>query len=212
MNELSSPPQDTQNWQKHLQRQAIRTTQQLDEIREKIKRSDLSEVERKFMASREKNKGNEYFRNKEYEESYSYYTNSLALDEQNAIVYANRAMVCIRLSNFCQAASDCTQALVIDPCYTKALARRGMVHFKCGRYLEARKDFGGCVNQEPLSNEYSMLLKKSIERYDEVNGDKQFEKNKKKIVIIQDDESDSECINDDDSVEEFYTPGCLQEA
>ena len=210
MTKSSSQPQETQNWQRHLQKQSVRTTQQLDEIREQIKYSDLSEVERKFMASREKNKGNECFRNKEYEESYSYYTRSLALDEQNAIVYANRAMVCIRLSNFCQAASDCTQALAIDPNYTKALARRGMVHFKCGRYLEAKKDFGECVNHEPLNNEYCMLFKKSMEKYHEVNGDELFEKNKKKIVIIQDDDSDSESMDDEDSIEEVFTPGYLQ--
>lgn len=191
-----------------LDKQATRTTLQLDEMRKQMNYHSLSETERKFMASREKCKGNECFRNKEYEESHACYTRSLALDDQNAIVYANRAMVCIKLSNLCQAVSDCTQALLIDPDYTKALARRGMVHHQCGRFLDARKDFSVCVNQDPSNKEYAKLLKLSTEKYNEVKGEEKHEKTKKKVVIIQDDD-DSE--SDTEVIEEIYTPGSLQQ-
>lgn len=198
------------NWQKVIETQTTRSMKELDETRKQLQYSNLSAVERRFMASREKSKGNEFFRNKEYEPSFECYTKSLALDDQDAIVYANRAMVCIRLSNMCQAASDCTQAVTIDPSYTKALARRGMVHFKCGRYLEASKDFTSCVNKEPSNTEYQMFLNRSAKKNKEVNGNEMFEKSKKKIVIVQDDDDDSiDSKSSDvmDVIEEVYTPG-----
>jgi len=198
-----------QRWQKSLTKQTHRTITQLDEMRQIINYDSFTTMERNFMASREKSKGNEYFRNNEYEESYACYTMSLAFDSQNAIVYSNRAMVCIRLSNLCQAISDCTQALSIDPTYTKALARRGMVHHKCGRFLEAKSDFAECVNREPSNREYAMLMTKSTEKYNEVKGEEMHEKTKKKVIVIQDD-SDSEDSITDDILEEVYTPGSLR--
>lgn len=198
-----------QKWQKNLDKQSSRSKLQIDEMRKLVSYSELTETERKFMASREKDKGNEFFRNKEYEESYTCYTKSLALDDQNAIVYANRAMVSIKLSNLCQAVSDCTQALIIDPDYTKALARRGMIHHKCGRYLEARSDFASCVNKEPENKEYTLLLKKSTDKFNEVNGEEKHEKTKTRVVVVEDDDSDSEQSETDDVIEEVFTPGSL---
>ncbi len=204
------PPMKEEKWKSGLEKERKRTMKQLEQIRKDINSFKLSHTERRFMATREKDKGNEYFRNKEYEKSYDCYSKSLALDDSNAVVYANRAMVCIRLSNLCQATSDCTQALSIDPHYTKALARRGMVHHKCGRFSEAKKDFSMCVNQEPMNKEYSMLLKRSTEKEVEVNGDMKHERNKKKIVIVQDDDSDSDDSSNSEPIEEIFTPGALK--
>ena len=198
--------QTDRKWEANIQKQKTFDLKQLQDLQSELNVSKLSITERKFMASREKDKGNEYFKNKEYEQSFNCYSKSLALNDQNAVVYANRAMTCIRLSKLCQAVSDCSQALMIDPHYTKALARRGMVHHKCGRYYEAKMDFNACVEQDPENKEYQQLLKKSSDKHAEVNGLEKHEKSKKKIVIIQEDDSDSDC----DDVEEIYTPGALK--
>ena len=198
-------PQTDRKWEANIQKQKIFDMEKLKDMQTELNLSKLSITERKFMASREKDKGNEYFKNKEYEQSFNCYSKSLALNDQNAVVYANRAMTCIRLSKLCQAVSDCTQALMIDPSYTKALARRGMVHHKCGRYYEAKIDFNSCVDQDPENKEYQQLLKKSSDKHAEVYGLEKHEKKKKKIVIIQEDDSDS----DSDDVEEIYTQGAL---
>jgi len=89
---------------------------------------------------REKNKGNECFRAGENEEALLFYSRAIALNERSAVVYANRAMANIRLNNFESAVSDCTRALEIDPNYTKALSRRGMVHHRSGRYVRERSE------------------------------------------------------------------------
>ena len=200
----------TEKWKtkKNVDKQTSFDMKQLADLQSKLRVSTLSSNERIYMAAREKYKGNEYFKNKEYEQSFNCYSKSIALNDQNAIVYANRAMTCIRLSNLCQAVSDCTQALLIDPTYTKVLARRGIVHHKCGRYVEATLDFKACVKQDSENREYQQLLKKSEEKHSEVNGIQTHEKTKKKIVIVQEDDSDSD--SDCNDVDEIYTPGFLR--
>jgi len=80
------------------------------------------------------------------------------------VIFANRAMANIRLSNMDAAVSDCTMSLGIDPTYTKALSRRGMVHHRCGRYRLAEDDFRMCIKREPDNKEFAALLKRSTEK------------------------------------------------
>lgn len=84
----------------HTDKEAARRAAYLQEIgnlSESLGAAELSTVERKVVAEREKQKGNECFRTGENEQAYMYYSKSLAFDPANAIVYANRAMACIRL-------------------------------------------------------------------------------------------------------------------
>jgi tetratricopeptide (TPR) repeat protein len=84
----------------------------------------------------ERIKGNESFRTSENEEALRCYTNSIAYDCNNAVVFANRAMAYIRLQVFDLAEEDSTVSLSLDPTYVKAYSRRGLVRFKRGKYLE----------------------------------------------------------------------------
>ena len=213
-------------------------TKNMASLREKLKYSTLSDSEKKFMASREKDKGNDCFRCNEYEEAFSHYSNSLALNEREATVLGNRALASIKLSNLSQACLDCTMALEIDPSYTKARARRGIIHDKCGRYLKAIADFSNCLEADPEKPEYHKLLKGSRDKHNELNptskkikiiessenetqdeadtvflreiyGSSQAAARKKYIIPIEDDTSDEASLSDGE-IEDVYTPGYLQ--
>lgn len=101
----------------------IRRQKEMAKLRDSLNFDSMSEKERTWMAQREKNKGNECFRSGENDDALLYYSRSIALDDSNAIVYANRAMANIRLNNFDAAVSDCTMSIALDPTYTKALSR-----------------------------------------------------------------------------------------
>ena len=103
--------------------------------------SQMSMPKRKVIAEKEKQKGNECFRSKEFDEAYMYYSRSLFFDNSNHIVYANRAMANLRLKKFDKAEEDCSRSLAIEPTYVKALTRRGMARHKRGKYIEAIEDF-----------------------------------------------------------------------
>ncbi len=59
-----------------------------------------------LLSDLERTKGNESFRNNEYEEAMRCYTKSLAFDHENAMAFANRAMAYIRLEIFDLAEED----------------------------------------------------------------------------------------------------------
>jgi tetratricopeptide (TPR) repeat protein len=180
---------------------------------EKLNLQSLSPEERKFMATREREKGNECYRIQQYETAIDHYSKSIVLYNENAVVYANRAMACIRHGkNLDRALDDCNRALDLDPGYTKALARRGKIYQINGRYHDALRDFADCVRKEPGNEEYEKLWMQAKEKYGPDDEDDYDEQSKKRIVIIEDDEEeDGTCSvsEEEDILEEIYTPGCM---
>jgi len=181
-----------------------RREKEMNDLRDKLNFDNMSTKERKWMSQREKNKGNECFRSGENEDALLFYSRAIALDDSNAVIYANRAMANIRLNNFDAAVSDCTMSLNIDPTYTKALSRRGMVHHRCGRYRLAEDDFGLCLKREPENQEFKALLQRSTQKRKEVDGEATHQKTKKKVMIqeVSDSDESSEEEEEEEEAEE----------
>ncbi|GLE04065.1 hypothetical protein PINS_up012976 [Pythium insidiosum] len=135
-----------------------------------ISLDELTAAEREVYALHEKQKGNDSFKANENEDAVLYYTRSMAFDDSNAVVYANRAMAHLRLKNFAQAEEDCTRAVLLDTGYFKAWTRRGMTRFRRGKYAEAIEDFKHALTIEPDNKEVEKLLKKTMDKWKEVDG------------------------------------------
>ena len=184
------------------------------DLQRKLGVHEFDKTERSFMAGREKEKGNEFFRSKEFEAAIRCYSKSIALDDSSAILYSNRAMALIRIADFTRAMEDCNRALVLDPTYTKALARRGTIHKHCRRSLEAMNDFATCMIQKPDNKEYNSLWQESKTACNKGFSEHQV---KRRIVIVEDDDDDDDDDSDDkvedneeiEEIEEFFTPGSL---
>ena len=84
----------------------------------------------------ERIKGNESFKVSDNDDALTCYTRSIAYDASDAKVFANRAMVYIRMELFDLAEDDSSAAIKLDPTYVKAYSRRGTVRFKRGKYAE----------------------------------------------------------------------------
>jgi len=184
-----------------------RRQKEMAELRDKLNFDSMSEKERSWMAQREKNKGNECFRSGENDDALLYYSRSIALEDSNAIVYANRAMANIRLNNFDAAVSDCTMSIAIDPTYTKALSRRGMVHHRCGRYSLAEDDFGAALKMDPTNKEFAALLMRSKEKRKEIKGEATHQKTKKKVMIQEVSDSEEESDEEEEEILEMGADG-----
>jgi tetratricopeptide (TPR) repeat protein len=70
------------------------------------------------------------------DEALKCYSNSLEADPDNAVVYANRAMVFLKQERLERAEEDCSRSILIDGSYVKARYRRGLVRFKRGKYSD----------------------------------------------------------------------------
>lgn len=79
------------------------------------------------MAINEKNKGNEAFRAKDYNEACDYYDKSIELYEDPKVL-SNRAAAYIKLKQYKNALSDCNRALEMDKSFLKPYNRRAQAN------------------------------------------------------------------------------------
>lgn len=193
---------------------------ELINLQKELRLDSLSGSERRSFALREKQKGNECFRCGDNEDAVIFYSRSIAYNDNggDAIVFANRAMASIRLGNYEQATTDCSESLRIDPTYTKALARKAVIHHKRGQYKEASMDFEECVRREPENKEYMQLHARSNQKLREMEGtrtNQAVSSGSYKRVLIEEMSNDGDDYIDYLDVEEgidlvVKTPGTLQ--
>ncbi|KAL8166340.1 LOW QUALITY PROTEIN: hypothetical protein V2J09_007839 [Rumex salicifolius] len=132
-------------------------------------RSHLSSnytVEETFVdANSEKDLGNDFFKQKKYNEAVDCYSRSIALSP-TAVAYANSAMAYLKVErqvkyvktpvSFClfrEAEADCTEALDLDDRYIKAYSRRATARKELGKPKEALDDVQFALRLEPNNQE-----------------------------------------------------------
>jgi tetratricopeptide (TPR) repeat protein len=109
----------------------------------------VPEAHRKHMADSEKEKGNEAFYAKDFEEAEAYYTRSLHFRADDPSCWANRALSRLKLENAAGALEDCEHALAINARYMKALHRKGKALYELQRYEEAVQSFQLALMESP---------------------------------------------------------------
>ncbi|CAL5374176.1 unnamed protein product [Camellia sinensis] len=98
-----------------------------------------------------KEKGNQAFKDKQYQKAISSYTEAIKLSGNNATYYSNRAAAHLEIGSFLQAEADCTKAISLDKKNVKAYLRRGTAREMLGYYKEAIEDFSYALVLEPTN-------------------------------------------------------------
>ncbi|KAF2309121.1 hypothetical protein GH714_000665 [Hevea brasiliensis] len=98
-----------------------------------------------------KEKGNQAFKDKQWQKAIGYYTEAIKLNGKNATYYSNRAAAYLELGSFVQAEGDCTEAISLDKKNVKAYLRRGTAREMIGYYKEAIEDFKYALVLEPTN-------------------------------------------------------------
>uniref|UniRef100_A0A2D4L633 RNA polymerase II-associated protein 3 n=1 Tax=Micrurus spixii TaxID=129469 RepID=A0A2D4L633_9SAUR len=89
----------------------------------------------------EKEKGNTYFKQRNYDAAIECYTKGMNADPYNPALPTNRASAFFRLKKFSVAESDCNLALALNKNYTKAYSRRGAARFALRNFKGAKEDY-----------------------------------------------------------------------
>ncbi|XP_042869019.1 RNA polymerase II-associated protein 3-like [Penaeus japonicus] len=121
----------------------------------------LSKQER---ATALKEEGNKCYSSGQLDNAIAKYTQAMALDPNNPILPANRAMAYIKIEKYSAAEADCNKCLKLDPKYIKAYLRRGSSRIKLGKPEEAREDFRKVLKLEPWNKE----AKKEFEKLNQL--------------------------------------------
>ncbi|NXE13796.1 RPAP3 protein, partial [Lophotis ruficrista] len=108
----------------------------------------------------EKEKGNNYFKQGNFDEAIKCYTRGMHSDPYNPVLPTNRASAFYRMKKFAVAESDCNLALALDKNYTKAYARRGAARFALKNLQGAKEDYEKVLELDADNFEAKNELKK----------------------------------------------------
>ncbi|XP_071589634.1 RNA polymerase II-associated protein 3 isoform X2 [Heliangelus exortis] len=108
----------------------------------------------------EKEKGNNYFKQGNFDEAIKCYTRGMHSDPYNPVLPTNRASAFYRMKKFSVAESDCNLALALDKNYTKAYARRGAARFALKNLQGAKEDYEKVLELDANNFEAKSELKK----------------------------------------------------
>ncbi|GFR00300.1 RNA polymerase II-associated protein 3 [Trichonephila clavata] len=147
----------------------------------------LSIQKRQQLALVKKDKGNEFFKNGDYDSAINSYTVGMELDPENALLPANRAMAFLKKEQFQTAENDCNLCLSLDPTYVKAYLRRGTARKALDKTDLARSDFIKVLELEPENKQARLELEKLNKKMDTEEG------NKKPLRVGKSDALSQEC-------------------
>eukprot|EP00462_Mataza_sp_D1_P000542 CAMPEP_0175096448 /NCGR_PEP_ID=MMETSP0086_2-20121207/4740_1 /TAXON_ID=136419 /ORGANISM="Unknown Unknown, Strain D1" /LENGTH=919 /DNA_ID=CAMNT_0016369855 /DNA_START=130 /DNA_END=2889 /DNA_ORIENTATION=- len=168
------------------------------------KYANMSTVQREIVATREKDKGNECYRAKEFKDAVAFYTKSIELDPSNAVYLTNRAMAHLKLKNWEKAETDCDKAIEMEPDNVKAWWRRGSAKHGRIQYRQAIADFEKALELDPDNKAVAKAIQESkakLHESDPTTKPKAEKMNRMQIEVVDDDDSD-----ESDSGEEIEVP------
>ncbi|NXM03106.1 RPAP3 protein, partial [Tyrannus savana] len=108
----------------------------------------------------EKEKGNNYFKQGNFDEAIKCYTRGMHSDPYNPVLPTNRASAFYRMKKFSVAESDCNLALALDKNYVKAYMRRGAARFALKNLQGAKEDYEKVLELDANNFEAKNELKK----------------------------------------------------
>lgn len=96
-----------------------------------------------------KNQGNKALTAGLFQEAHEFYSKAIELDSSNAIFFANRAQVEIKLEEYGSAIQDASRAIDLDPKYLKSYYRRAVAFCGVFDYKSAVKDYQTVLKSQP---------------------------------------------------------------
>merc|ERR1712071_147726 len=158
----------------------------------------------------EKNKGNDFFKDGNFEEAIKYYSAAIELDPYDAILPANRAISFLKLNRFSEAEDDCNKSLVLDPTFVKAYHRRGVARFSLKKLDLAIKDFEKVLSMEPHNKAAQVELEKLRNQREpqkkEIRVGRSLLSTNKPLDLKKKEKKPSFLQNSSISIEEYFEP------
>ncbi|KAE9613840.1 Translocon at the outer membrane of chloroplasts 64 [Lupinus albus] len=118
-------------------------------------KSSKNVVSKEESAEIAKEKGNQAYKDKQWQKAIGYYTEAIKLNGNNATYYSNRAQAYLELGSYVPAEVDCTKAIDLDKKNVKAYFRRGTAREMLGYYKEAIDDYKYALVLEPTNKRAS---------------------------------------------------------
>lgn len=96
-----------------------------------------------------KDKGNAALSDSNFEEAIEYYTQAIALDPNNHVLYSNRSAAHAKKGDYEASLEDANKTVALNPTWAKGYGRQGSVLAFLGRYDEAMASYKEGLKHEP---------------------------------------------------------------
>ena len=113
------------------------------------KKADALDYQSDEKAEEEKQKGNEFFRNKEWPQAVAAYEEAVKRAPKNAAIRNNLAAALCKIMDFSGAQRQIEVALELDPQYTKAWARKGDIEMYMKEFHKAMESYKKGLQLDP---------------------------------------------------------------
>lgn len=134
------------------------------EIKKEPEKIPLTETQIK--AEEEKEKGNEAYKKKDFENAIKHYNNAMELDPNNIVYLLNRAAVYTEMGKFEEALNDCNKAIEDGrkqfadyKLIAKAFVRIGNIYMKTKNYNDAVEAYSKALTEDRTASTLNLLKK-----------------------------------------------------
>ncbi|KAK9079607.1 hypothetical protein SSX86_001280 [Deinandra increscens subsp. villosa] len=105
------------------------------------------------LADKEREKGNECFKQQKYPDAIKHYTESLRRNPKDARAYSNRAACYTKLGAMPEGLKDAEKCIELDPKFTKGYTRKGAIQFFMKEYDKALETYQEGLKYDPQNQE-----------------------------------------------------------
>ncbi|KAJ7592877.1 hypothetical protein C8J56DRAFT_1045330 [Mycena floridula] len=110
-----------------------------------------------------KEEGNKLFAQQDFVSASVKYTEALAVDPENPILFSNRAACLLQMGQYMDAKADCIKATTLDPLYARAWARMGSCTDALGEWEQSTLAWQNALNVLPKDNLSPLQAKQKLQ-------------------------------------------------
>jgi tetratricopeptide (TPR) repeat protein len=140
-------------------------------FKEDQEKREKSKLRKETDAERARQKGNKYFKRKDFKSALKMYLEALELMPHVVAILTNIVQAHIKLDDLEMAREFCDRALFLDEGNVKAFSRRALCSRKVGDYAAAVKDLKSALEVEPHNKSLVKEFKKTTTAWDEAKAE-----------------------------------------
>lgn len=161
-NKLKKYDEAIEAFQKSLvEAKDARIQRSLNETLQAKKKHDVESYINPELSQKERQEGNELFKQGKYPESIKKYTEAIKRNPTDAAPYSNRAASYMKLGEFPMALRDCDRCLDCDINYVKAYIRKGQIHLFMKEYHKCLEVYEKGLKLAPDNRELKQGMAKT---------------------------------------------------